>query len=104
MSRPINKDSELFPLVRWQFRGGITEEQRRGWLFENRSGLAKGTNIRYPFTLGVLASSRRIYAIGLGCRDKAEILAKWEQALNKSNSAGSEFTSVQFMKSFLRQQ
>ena len=26
--REINKDTELQPLVRWQFRGGIPEEQR----------------------------------------------------------------------------
>jgi 4-hydroxy-3-polyprenylbenzoate decarboxylase len=33
--REINKDSELQPLVRWQFRGGIAEEARRGFLFDN---------------------------------------------------------------------
>src|SRR5258705_6686 len=37
VTRPINKDTELFPLVRWQFRGGIEEQQRKGWLFENVS-------------------------------------------------------------------
>ena len=35
VSRPINKDTELFPLVRWQFRGGLAENQRKGWLFEH---------------------------------------------------------------------
>jgi 3-polyprenyl-4-hydroxybenzoate decarboxylase len=32
--REINKDTELMPLVRWQFRGLPTEE-RRAFLFEN---------------------------------------------------------------------
>ena len=25
---PINKDTELFPLVRWQVRGGVPDEER----------------------------------------------------------------------------
>ena len=82
VTRPINKDTELFPLVRWQFRGGISEQQRRGWLFDNVVD-SKGIKYPYPFALGVLASSRKIYAVGLGCRDDKEILAKWETALSK---------------------
>jgi 3-polyprenyl-4-hydroxybenzoate decarboxylase len=35
----INKDTELHPLVRWQFRG-LEESQRTGWLFENLTDLA----------------------------------------------------------------
>ena len=30
IDRPINKDTELHPLVRWQFQGGLREDQRRG--------------------------------------------------------------------------
>jgi hypothetical protein len=29
VDRPIDKDSELHPLVRWQFQGGLAEDQRR---------------------------------------------------------------------------
>ena len=32
---PINKDTELHPLVRWQFLGGIPEDDRRAFLFTN---------------------------------------------------------------------
>src|SRR5262245_46556313 len=35
IDRPINKDTELHPLVRWQFQGGLAEEQRRAFLFTN---------------------------------------------------------------------
>src|SRR5262249_59684713 len=35
IDRPINKDTELHPLVRWQFQGGLREEQRRAFLFTN---------------------------------------------------------------------
>src|SRR5690348_9904008 len=82
VTRPINKDTELFPLVRWQFRGGIDENQRKGWLFENIVD-SQGKKYSYPFALGVLASSRRIYGIGLGCRNDDEILAKWQGALSQ---------------------
>ena len=33
VKREINKDTELMPLVRWQFRG-LGESQRRAFLFE----------------------------------------------------------------------
>ena len=29
VDRPINKDTEMHPLVRWQFRGGIAEKDPR---------------------------------------------------------------------------
>ena len=32
--RAINKDTELMPLVRWQFRG-LDEAQRKAFMFEN---------------------------------------------------------------------
>ena len=35
VARPINKDTELHPLVRWQFRGGIPEPERKAFLFEH---------------------------------------------------------------------
>ena len=31
VDRPINKDTEMHPLVRWQFRGGIPEDQRKAY-------------------------------------------------------------------------
>ena len=34
ITRLINKDTELHPLVRWQYRG-LAEEDRKAWLFEN---------------------------------------------------------------------
>src|SRR4051812_23999673 len=35
IDRAIDKDSELHPLVRWQFLGGIPEDKRRAFLFTN---------------------------------------------------------------------
>jgi hypothetical protein len=34
IDRVTAKDTELMPLVRWQFRG-LDEEQRKAFLFEN---------------------------------------------------------------------
>ena len=35
IDRKINKDTEMHPLVRWQFRGGIAEPDRKAFLFTN---------------------------------------------------------------------
>src|SRR5258705_11496404 len=35
VDRPINKDTEMHPLVRWQFRVGIEEKDRKAFLFTN---------------------------------------------------------------------
>ena len=61
VTRPINKDTELFPLVRWQFRGGIEEHQRKGWLFENVVD-SKGKNIRILLPLACLRHRGRFTA------------------------------------------
>jgi UbiD family decarboxylase len=65
VDRPIDKDTELHPLVRWQFQGGLKEDQRRAFLFTN---VVDSTGRRYdiPVTIGALAASAHIYAIGMG--------------------------------------
>src|SRR3974390_182539 len=35
INEPVNKDTEIHPLVRWQFRGGIAEKDRKAFLFSN---------------------------------------------------------------------
>lgn len=77
---PINKDTELHPLVRLQFRG-LDERERKAFLFEN---VIDGSGRRYdmPVLLGAMAGSAEIYALGMGCT-VAEIPDKWAQALSK---------------------
>jgi 4-hydroxy-3-polyprenylbenzoate decarboxylase len=65
IDRPINKDTELNPLVRWQFIGGVPEEQRRAFLFTNVTD-SKGRRYDLPVVVGALASSPAIYAMGMG--------------------------------------
>ena len=63
--RPVNKDTELMPLMRLQYRG-IADEKRRAFLYENVSdGQGKQFDIRVA--TGVYGSSREITAAGLGC-------------------------------------
>lgn len=81
VTRPINKDTELHPLVRWQFRGGIPEARRKAFLFEN---VVDGSGHRYdmPVAVGVLAASRQIYSVGMGCPAE-EIGARWREARSR---------------------
>ena len=66
VDRPINKDTEMHPLVRWQFRGGIAERDRKAFLFTNVTD-SKGRKYDIPVAVGALAASREIYRIGMGC-------------------------------------
>jgi 4-hydroxy-3-polyprenylbenzoate decarboxylase len=79
ISRPINKDSELHPLVRWQFRGGIQEKERKAFLFEQVTD-RKGKRYAMPVVVGALSANRWIYALGLGCHVE-EIGKKWREAV-----------------------
>ena len=74
-TRPINKDTEMHPLVRWQFRGGIEEKDRKAFLFTNVTD-CKGRKYDIPVLVGGLAANREIYRIGVGC-EFDEIDARW---------------------------
>src|SRR5829696_7766583 len=78
VTEPINKDTELHPLVRCQFVGGIPEDQRRAFLFTD---VIDSTGRRYtmPVAVGALAASPRIYSIGMA-RPVEEISAAWMEA------------------------
>jgi UbiD family decarboxylase len=79
IERAINKDTELHPLVRWQFQGGLREEERRAFLFTNVVD-ARGHSYDIPVAVGALAASAQIYAVGMG-RPIEEIEAAWVQAI-----------------------
>lgn len=79
IDRPINKDTELHPLVRWQFLGGIPEEERRAFLFTNVTDSC-GRRYEIPVAVGALAASAKIYALGMG-RPVADIGQAWNDAI-----------------------
>ncbi len=79
IDRPINKDTELHPLARWQFQGGLRDEERRAFLFTNVTG-AGGESYDIPVLVGGLAASPEIYATGLGV-SVADIGRVWVKAM-----------------------
>jgi UbiD family decarboxylase len=79
IDRAVSKDTELHPLVRWQFQGGLEEDQRRAFLFTNVVDAA-GRRYDVPVAIGALASSARIYAVGMG-RPVEDIGDAWMKAI-----------------------
>lgn len=79
VDREINKDTEMHPLVRWQFRGGIEEKDRKAFLFTNVVD-TKGKKFDMPVAVGVLAANRKIYAMGMGCAVE-EVQKRWSEAI-----------------------
>src|SRR5687767_8385395 len=78
VKEPVDKDQEMHPLVRWQFRGGIKEKDRKAFLFEKPVD-AKGKTYDIPVAIGILAANRTIYGIGLGT-DPTKVNQLWAQA------------------------
>ena len=74
---PINKDTELHPLVRLQYRG-LPEKQRKGFLFENVTDI-KGRRYSMPVAVACVAGSTDIYALGMQCAP-GQISEKWTRA------------------------
>ena len=67
IDHPVDKDTELHPLVRLQFIGGIPEAQRRAFLFTH-------------VVVGAIAASAEIYSLGMR-REVGEIGAAWLAAI-----------------------
>jgi UbiD family decarboxylase len=78
IDRPIDKDSELHPLVRWQYVGGIEEDARRAFLFTHVVD-ARGRRYRFPVVVGAFAGNRRIYCLGMRATPE-EVQPRWERA------------------------
>jgi 4-hydroxy-3-polyprenylbenzoate decarboxylase len=79
VDEPINKDTEMHPLVRWQYRGGIPEHKRRAFLFTQPTDEKRG---RYQgaVLLAGLAGNRGIYRIGFG-RELSDVGGAWQRAI-----------------------
>src|SRR5436309_7345007 len=80
IDHPVNKDTELHPLVRLQFIGGIPEAERRAFLFTNVTDVS-GKRYDIPVVVGAIAASAEIYALGMGC-DVSEIGNAWLDAIH----------------------
>jgi 4-hydroxy-3-polyprenylbenzoate decarboxylase len=78
VTAPINKDTELHPLVRLQFRG-LPEAARKAFLFENVVD-SKGRKYDIPVLIGAMAGSADIYSLGM-CTPIGDISEKWRRAM-----------------------
>ena len=79
IDRPIDKDAELHPLVRWQFVGGIEEHERKAFLFTHVID-GRGRKYEFPVVVGALAANRAIYSVGMRAPVE-EIQARWDNAI-----------------------
>jgi UbiD family decarboxylase len=66
IKRPIIIETELMPLVRWQFRG-LPEEMRKAFLFEDVVDVT-GKKYDIPVLVASHAASRQVYAIRMMCK------------------------------------
>src|SRR5262245_20369485 len=80
VDRPINKDTEMHPLVRWHFRGGIAPDDRKAFLFTNITD-SKGRKFDIPVLVCGLAGNQQIYSMGMGCKIE-EIRDRWLKAMS----------------------
>jgi UbiD family decarboxylase len=65
VDEPINKDTEMHPLVRWQYRGGIDEKDRKAFLFTQPVD-SKGRKYHGAVLVAGLAATPEVYRIGFG--------------------------------------
>lgn len=70
----INKDSELMPLVRWQYRG-LPPEIRKAFLF-TRVTDGKGRKYDSNVVVSTIGASRKVFAFALGCSEE-ELRDTW---------------------------
>ncbi len=79
IDEPVNKDTEMHPLVRWQFRGGLEERERKAFLFNT---VTDSLDRRYdiPVVIGALAANKAIYSQGMRA-EVADIPARWDHAM-----------------------
>lgn len=77
--RSVNKDTELMPLMRLQYRG-LPEEKRQAFLFEHVND-SQGRSYDIKILTGMYGASRQILALGMGCKKDSEIYEKWRHAV-----------------------
>ncbi len=79
IDEPVDKDSEMHPLVRWQFCGGLAEKDRKAFLFNNITD-GKGRKFSIPVVVGALAANQDVYSTGMDVPVE-EIGGKWQHAI-----------------------
>ena len=79
IDQPINKDTEMHPLVRWQYRGGIPEAERKAFLFTQPTD-SKGHRFDISVLVAGLAANPGVYRVGFG-KPLEDIGTAWVNAI-----------------------
>jgi UbiD family decarboxylase len=79
VDEPINKDTEMHPLVRWQYRGGIPEPERKAFLFTQPTD-SKGRKFDCSVLVAGLAANSDVYRVGFG-KPLEDIGKSWIKAI-----------------------
>jgi UbiD family decarboxylase len=79
IDRPVDKDAEMHPLVRWQYVGGVEEHERKAFLFTNVVD-GRGRKFNFPVVVGAYAGNRAIYCAGMRAKPE-EVQPKWDRAI-----------------------
>jgi UbiD family decarboxylase len=79
VDEPINKDTEMHPLVRWQYRGGIPEPKRKAFLFTQPTD-SKARHFDIAVLVAGLAANRDVYRVGFG-KPLEDIGRAWVNAI-----------------------
>ncbi len=83
VTRQMNNDNEVMPLVRWQFRG-LQADQRKGWLFENLTD-SRGRTFDGKVAVAIDGASLPVYASAMGLpqdSDEKTLVQRWIDAQN----------------------
>ncbi len=76
---PINKDTEIIPLLRVELRG-LADAKRKVLVFDNVTD-ANGGRYDMGVCAGVYGVSDEVVILGMGCESGPEALEKWHQAV-----------------------
>ncbi len=79
IDEPINKDTVMHPLVRWQYRGNIPEADRKAFLFTQPTD-SKARRYDSAVLVAGLAATTDVYRIGFG-KPLEQIADIWIKAI-----------------------
>src|SRR5947208_13982671 len=80
-NRSVNKDSELMPLMRLQYRGR-SDAERQAFLYENVTDV-QGRRYDIEVLTGGYGASGRIAGLGMGCEDLGDIYVLLHHAVSR---------------------
>ena len=82
IDRPINKDTELHPLVRLAIHRRHSRRASAARSCSPMWSIRKGRQYDMPVVVGAIAASAEIYALGMGSRSRRSAKPGWRRSRN----------------------